>query len=198
MIFFSLITTAISSVFYGFIVTLVIMAILYVVLKSLGKGIVQTIPFYVTGVVLAILLIIQTSLMIGAMQAKDAADSAEIYMEQLLEGAEGIVSAQDSQAILDKVTEEFPIIGTYLGIANFSGHEISDLAESMHETMTEYLNSYIWHRVWWILGIIVVAVIIVCLFDKPNASGSRRMPGVSRYDGRRAPTTRHQRVSRRR
>ena len=174
MTFFSLFSTALSSIFYGVVVTAVIMAILYVVLKSLSKGIVQTIPFYVTGVVLAILLVVQTSLMIGAIQAKDAADSAELYLNQLLENSYGTVGAQDSQAVLDKVTEEFPVIGSYLGVADFSGNDVSQLAEAMHETMVDYLSSYIWHRVWWILGIIVVACIVVMLFDsRKTPSGNK-------------------------
>ena len=170
MTFFSLITTAFSSILYGIIVTAVIMALLYVVLKAVSRGIVQTPVFYVTGMVMAVLLIIQFSLMIGAIQAKDAADSAEIYMQQLLEDSYGTVDARDSQRVLDAVTNEFPIIGTYLGIANFSGTDVSDLAESMHSTMTTYLSSYIWHRVWWSLGIIVVACVLVMLFDRGNHS----------------------------
>lgn len=166
MAFFSLIGTAFSSIFYGIIVTAVIMALLYVVLRSLNKGITETIPFYITGVVLAILLVIQSSLMIGAIQAKDAADSAEIYLTQLLENSYGTVSAQDSQNILDAVTEEFPILGTYFGVANFAGHDAQEIASSMHEVMTEYLSSYIWHRVWWSLGIIVVSVVIALCFRK--------------------------------
>ena len=197
MTFFSLFTTAFSSIFYGVIVTVVIMALIYVLLKSLSKGIVQTLVFFVTGVVLAILLTIQFSLMIGAIQAKDAVDSAKIYLNQLLENANGTVGAQDSQKILDAVTDEYPIIGSYIGVANFSGNDVTQLSEAMHETMTNYLNSYIWHRVWWILGIIVVACIIVMLFDKPNAVAGRRMASVSRHDGRRARTGDHQRVRRR-
>ena len=198
MTFFSLITTAFSSVFYGLIVTAAIMAILYVVLKSISKSIAQSPMFLITGVVLAILLVIQTSLMIGAMQAKDAADSAELYLNQLLENSYGTVGARDSQHVLDAVINEYPVIGTYLGVADFSGNDVSNLASSMHTTMIDYLNSYIWHRVWWILGIIVVACVVVMLFDKPNASAGRRMASVSRHDGRRARTGSHQRVSRRR
>lgn len=159
--------------FYGVIVTAVIMALLYVILKSLSKSIVQTPVFYITGVVMAVLLVIHTSLLIGAIQAKDAADSAELYLHQLLEDTYGTVGAQDSQFVLDKVTDEFPVIGTYLDIADFSGHDASELAEAMHETMVEYLSSYIWHRVWWILGIIVIACLVVMLFDKRSLTGNK-------------------------
>lgn len=173
MPFFSLLSTAFSCAIYGIIVTAAIIAILYVVLKSISRNIVHTPVFFITGIVLAILLLIQTSLMIGAIHAKEAADSAEIYLNQLLEDSYGTVGAKDSQRVLDIVTEEFPIIGTYFGVADFSGHDASDLSSSMHETMISYLNSYIWHRVWWILGIIIVSCIIVMLFDKRSPTTGR-------------------------
>ena len=175
MIFLSLLSTAFSSVFYGMIVTGVVMALLYVLLRSLSKGIVQSIPFYVTGVVLALLLTIQFTLMIGAMQAKDTADAAKIYTTQLLEDASGIVGAQDSQMVLDAITEQFPIIGAFVGFADFSGTTVSDLAESMYSSIVDFLNTYIWHRVWWILGIVVVACLIVSCFSKNEIEKTRTM-----------------------
>ena len=158
-------STAISSILYGIVITAAIMAILYFILKTLGKGIVQSIVFYITGVVLAILLVIQFSLMIGAMQAKDAAESAHIYMNQMLENSSGVVTANESQQVLDTVIEQFPIIGCYIGLADFSGHNISDLSDSIYETMISFLNSYIWHRSFWIFCIIVISCIIVVLFE---------------------------------
>lgn len=197
MTFFSLLSTAFSSFFYSIVVTAVIMAILYAVLKAISKSIVESPVFWVTGIAMAILLIGQFSLMIGAIQAKDAADSAEIYASQLLENYSGTVGAQDSQKVLDAITNEYPVIGSYFDVANFSGHDVSDLASSMHTTMIDYLNSYIWHRVWWILGIVIVACVLVMLFDKPGAAQARRAPS-DRHDGRRARSGSHQRVSRRR
>lgn len=181
MIFFSLLTTAFSSIFYGVIVTAVVMAILYAVLKALSKGIVQTPVFFVTGVVLAVLLIVQFSLMIGAIQAKDAVDSAEIYLNQLVEDKFGTVSTQDSQQVMDDITEKFPIIGSFIDIADFSGHDISELPEVMHDTMIDYLSSYIWHRGWWILGIIVVACIIAICFEKKGYNTSNYYSDFVKY-----------------
>lgn len=154
------------SIFYGIIVTIVVMAILYVILKSVSKSIVHTPVFYITGVILAILLVTQFSLMIGAIQAKEETHSAEIYLHQVLENKWGTVGAQDSQQIMDAITEKFPIIGTYIDIADFSGHDISEIPKIMHDLMIDYLNSYIWHRVWWCLGIIFTASMIVMLYDR--------------------------------
>lgn len=198
MEFFSLMSTAISSIFYGIVATVALMAILYAVLKALGNGIVETTAFYLTGAVLAVLLIIQFSLMIGAFGAKDAVESAQLYMNQLLEGQEGIIGANESQQIFDQVTAEYPLIRTYIGVVDFSGNDLSNLSESMCATMTDYLKSYIWRRVFWILGMLAVALTTVFFFAKPNANLGRRRAPADRHDGRRARTGSHQRVSRRR
>ncbi len=188
MTFFSLISTAFSSIFYGIIATAVVMAILYAVLKSISKGIVQTPVFYITGVVLAILLIIQFSLAIGAVQAKESVASAELFLRQFLENSSGIVGAQDSQYVLDAVTQEYPIIGTYIGVADFSGNDVSNLPSVMHNVMTDYLNSFIWHRVWWILGMIIVACMVSMFFSEirkpgmPKHSQGTRTTSRKNYD----------------
>jgi len=134
---------------------------------------VRTPVFYITGIVIALLLIVQISLLIGAIQAKDAADAAEIYLSQLLENRSGTVGANDSQQILESVTDRFPIIGVYIGIADFTGHNVSDLAESMHDTMISFLNTYIWHRIIWSISIIVLGCLIVMMYDKRNPANTK-------------------------
>ena len=174
MTFFSLISTVFSSIFYGLIITIAVMAILYAVLRSFNEEMVCSIPFLVTGVILAGLLTVQFSLMVGAIQAKHLVTSVEIYLNQLLEDKYGIVDAQDSQKVMDAVTENFPVIGNFIDAADFTGHDISELPEVMHETMSIYLSSYIWHRVWWILCVVVVACIIVVLFENNNTGNHSR------------------------
>ena len=196
MIFFSLLSTALSSVFYGIIITAVIMVVIYVILKAMGNGIVETPVFYVTGAVLAVLLVIQSSLLIGSLQARDAADAAELYLNQLLEDRIGIVGANDSQKVMDAVTERFPVIGSFIDIADFSGHDISELASSMHATMIDYLTSYAWCRVWWMLGIIAVACVVVVMYGKPERAVATRRSAFS-SSRQRVGTDSHQRVSRR-
>ena len=120
------------------------MAILYAILSAISKSMVRSAPFYVTGVILFVLLSVQTSIMIGAMEAKSQVESVNMFLGQILENRTGIVGKQESQVILDSVKENFPIIGSYIGLADFSGHDISDIAESMTQTMLEYLNTYIW------------------------------------------------------
>lgn len=146
------------------------MAMLYFILKALGRGIVRSLVFYITGCVMAALLVIQLSLMIGAMQAKEAADSAQLYMNQLLENNSGVVTANESQQILDAVIEHFPIIGCFIGLADFSGNDVSELSDLIHDTMISFLNSYIWYRFFWILCIVIISCIIVVLFERKKST----------------------------
>lgn len=187
MIFFSFISTTISSIFYGFLAIVVIMAVLYVVLRSIDRGIVQTPIFYITGVVLAILLFIQTTLMFGAMQAKDMADAAQQYVSEMIEGYQGIVNTDESQKVIENVTDEFPIIGKFVDLTSFNGLDVSDLPAAIHASIVDYLNSYLWRRVWWILGIVIVACAVVMLFNDNNAStnksvGKAKTSSRKKYD----------------
>lgn len=160
MIFFQLFTTAFMSIFYGVVITAAVMAILYFLLRQFNRGIVESVPFYITGVVLFLLLTIQFSLMMGAIDAKSYVDGIEIYVQQLVEGASGLVTAQESQEILDEITSQNHLIGLFFGTCNFSGNDISQLPAVMAETFRSNLNSYIWHRVGWAFFVIVVAVVI--------------------------------------
>lgn len=155
-----------SSFFYGVIATAVLMIFIYIGLKILNGGIVKSIPFYIVGVMLAILLTIQFTLLIGAAQADNAVDSVEITINQLMENASGSFGATDSQKLLDYVTDEYPIIGVYIGTCDFTGNTPETIASAMAQTMHDFLSSYIWHRIFWIVGFCIVASVIAIVFRK--------------------------------
>ena len=172
MIFFSLITTAISCVFYGILVTVVIMAALYFILRAIGREIVQTPAFYIAGVVLAILLLIQTSLAIGAIKAKETADAAKQYVCEMMESYQGIVNTDESHEVIDAVKDEFPLVDKFVDLTAFYGKNVADLPNTIHSNITDYLNTFIWHRVWWIMGIIIAACMVCVLIGKRNRTSN--------------------------
>ena len=174
MIFFSLITTALSSVFYGIIATLVIMAVLYIALMLVRKTVVQTPAFYVVGAVMAVLLLIQTTLLIGAVEAQDAADDAFEFTSQVVDTSLGVVDNENIQQVLDSVNEQYPILQNFIDLSEFSTEGVTNLTDAMHQQVTDYLDSFIWHRVWWILGVIIVGCTVVIVLDKPGSAGGGR------------------------
>ena len=171
--FFDLLRFSFSSLFYGVIATASIMAILFFILKTLSEGIVRSIPFYITGVILFILLTSNLMLLIGARQVQSTTESMELYLRQMTEGYQGIVSTNESQQVFDSLVEEFPLLGDYLQLADFGGNDISELPTLMSECIREEMSSFIWNRVWWIIGSIVVACVIAVCFENRSVKQPR-------------------------
>ncbi|MCQ2132011.1 MAG: hypothetical protein MJY90_01600 [Bacteroidaceae bacterium] len=153
------------------------MAILYFVLRLWDDGIVRSIPFYITGCILSVLLTVQFSLMIGAIETKNLADGVEISINQLMEGETGIISANDSQAILNYLISRSPIIGIYVDTCDFTGNDTTTIATAMADTLRSVLNKYIFHRILWCVTFIVLACIIAALFAKGNVKQQKRHRG---------------------
>ena len=105
--------------------------------------------------------------------------------EKVNENTSGIVNAKESQAVFDYLVDEYPLLGNYLQIADFSGNDISNLAMVIPEVVRKEMNHVIWSKFLWSLGYIVVACFIAILFEQ----GQRQRKGV---------TTRRSRVSNRR
>lgn len=142
MVFFTLLKTAFSSLFYGILLTMLIMIVLYFLLRIIDKRITGTVTYYITGIVLSVLLMIQSTLLIGAIKAKSTAEIAEVFLVQKLGDYSEIADAYSSQYI------------------------------------SNFFSSYIWHRVWWMLGFVVSAVLIVLFFGN-NKAGKRNSYNIS-------------------
>ena len=150
------------------------MAVLYAILKFISRNIVSSVPFCVTGVVLAVLLTIQFTLLIGAVRCKGSIDSVQVFLEQNVENNIGTVSAKESQEILDDMVEEFPLIGVFIGYANFSGNDVRNLPEVMCDSLNSFFNKYILHRILWIMVLVVTACVIVMLYDRRTTTHTVR------------------------
>ncbi len=164
MLLLSLLTTAFSTVFYGFIATAVMMAFLYLLLRVINVGTVKGLVFYATGVVLAVLLLIQFSLLIGAVEAIDTVNAAGLMISQMVEQAEETLQMNDTRHLFDAVTDKFPLIGLYIGACDVPGNTVETVAATMVETMCDCLTAYIWRRVLWIVGLSFVACVVVVIF----------------------------------
>ena len=81
-IFFDLFVNSISCVFYGFIITIAIIAGVCLLISSLKRGALGSIPFLLSIVLLFIVLFINMSIMVGAIKIKKVANNALTVIEQ--------------------------------------------------------------------------------------------------------------------
>ena len=186
--FFCLLSEGFSCFFYGLLITAFIMATLYFLLKTMSRGTVRSIPFFITGSFLAILLIINMTVIVGAFTLKAETESIRLWLAQQLDGVYGTADVQSSQQIGDLLNEEFPLSECFLNLFDFSGHPIDELPQVFYEVINEEMTSVIWNKLLWSLGFIVAAVLIALYFDKGEGNGlekkSKRPQTVSRknYD----------------
>ncbi len=173
--FSSLIGTAFSCVIYGILITALIMGVLLALLLAINKDIFHSVVFYIVGILLALLLTFQFTLMMGAVEGQDAVDSAYDYICELVESKSGTIGVGESQEMLESITEEYPLIGLFVSKTDFMMVDSEELPDVFQETMTGFLDSYFWHRVWWSLGFIVIACLIVVFLPR---STKTRQKGV--------------------
>lgn len=170
MIFFELLSSAFSCLLYGFLTTFCIMAIIYVVLRQLSRGIVQSIGFYISGCVLTIVFLVQFTLMFGAFKAKEYVDTVETEVSQLAEGISGAVSSEDTKEIIDELRSENYMFDLFMNNISFQVEDVTELPHVIAQTYRDKLNSFLWERFWWILGSMVLAIIIMILTRERSSS----------------------------
>ena len=170
MIFFELLSSAFSCLLYGFLTTFCIMAIIYVVLRLLSRGIVQSIGFYISGCVLTIVFLVQFTLMFGAFKAKEYVDTVETEVSQLAEGISGAVSSEETKEIIDELRSENYMFDLFMNNISFQVEDVTELPHVIAQTYRDKLNSFLWERFWWILGSMVLAIIIMILTRERSSS----------------------------
>lgn len=189
MLFFHLFSIALESFYYGVLLAAVTMIIMYFILQMISKTCVKTLPFYISGVFLAILLIIQDTCLVAEFKALGLVDSAEILIQQNIGAYSGPMNLQDTQAVLDIVTANIPIIGAFANITNIEVENAQELARVMSEAMRDKLVACIWESIGWCAAFITVAVLITFFADKGKGRAAQSAParhrsGSDRHVGR--------------
>lgn len=191
MKYVDLMTTATDCLLYGILLAAVTMLILYFVLQMISKSCVKTIPFYLAGIVLAPLLVVQDSLIVAAFQAKGMVDAVEVDIQQMIGAYEqSAMDLNETQAVLDQVVKDFPLVGWFTNITNMQVSNAQDLASQMADGIRDYLNTYLWKRFGWCTAFISLAVLITFLSDKSNKHTLQQAERSRRDSGRTTSVTR--------
>ena len=181
-LFFSLF---LSSIFYGIVLTAFIMATLFFLLKNLSNGVYRSVAFYITGVVLAILLTVNFTVIIGAFSVKGQTDAMHLWMTQQLNGIDGYADIENSQAIGERLNDQFPMLGCFFDLYNMSGHTMNQLPDVFYETINSELNSIILSKILWSVGFIIAAVLVALYFTKEDVTTKRKYSGRKKSTNRR-------------
>ncbi|HIY87266.1 MAG TPA: hypothetical protein H9824_01000 [Candidatus Bacteroides pullicola] len=154
---------SIGSLLLGVFLTIVGIVLMFVLIRSWWRNSTFTPMSFVVGGILFFFLAYQAVLICGAVTIKSYCDDVEMAINGMVANIPDDVpfSTEDSQVILDQISEEWPLVGYYVNMADFRGHTSATIGSAMADELRSYMNWFILRRVCWSLAFVVIGAIIV-------------------------------------
>ena len=176
-----LIGNIIGSVFWGLIITIVVVGGVFLLCKALVSYRASSLLSLGILLVLFVLAGAQSTMMVGAMYAKGYVDDISTYANSLVtagadavqSGTDAVPSVSDFNRIRQQIEDQFPMAKPVLDRIDVgdldqyvaSGHSVVDfIANELKST----LNYYILRRVLWLMGFVLVALVGILLLNRPR------------------------------
>lgn len=154
---------SLGSMLVGVVLTIIGIILMYVLIRLWWRNSTFSIASIAVGIILFFFLSFQSILLCGAITIKSYCDDVEFYVNKLVQDIPNTqaFSTEDSQVILDHISEEWPLVGYYVNMADFQGHTSDTIAEAMSDELRSYMNWFIFRRICWSLLFVVVGAVIV-------------------------------------
>lgn len=187
---FNILAYSISSLFFGLLITIAGVVLMFFLIKSWRRGAAFSPASFVVGAVLFCLLAYQSVLFCGAVTIKSYSDDVEAAINDMVKDIpeDMAFSRDDSQSLLDRIGEEWPLVQYYVNMADFSGHNCNTIATAMANELRSYMNRFMLRRLGWCLLFVIGGAVVVIKTMRPaslsaNCKYSTRHESVNRvYD----------------
>lgn len=185
-----------SSVIWGLLIAIACMALFVFLIKGWYKDATFSPVSYIIGAILFIFLSFQCVLIVGSLKIISMTDDYEQRITSIVESLyspSDMVSMPQASDVIDTIIDEFPILEYYIGGGEFSGFTAAQLPHAMADELRSFMRWYIFRRILWCLGFVIVGAICVIKSLSRNYAPLRR---IERQQRQRVQTERP-RVSRR-
>ena len=83
------------------------------------------------------------------------------------------VSLAQASDVIDTIIDEFPILQYYIGGGEFSGYTAKELPHAIAQELRSFMRWYIFRRILWCLGFVIVGAICVIKSMSKNYAWKR-------------------------
>ena len=185
-----------SSAIWGILIAIICMALFVFLIKGWYKDATFSPISYLIGAILFVFLSIQCVLIVGSLKIISTTDYYETEISRIVNdtyGATDEVTKEQSDDVLQVIIDRFPLLHYYIGGGEFSGFTAKELPHAMADELRSFMRWYIFRRILWCLGFVIVGAICVI------KSLSRRYTPLRRSErsSRQRVQTERRRVSRR-
>ena len=160
---YTIVSYSLGNLFLGILLTVVGVGLMFFLIRSWFSNSSFT-PFsYIIGFVLFLFLSFQAVLLCGAVTIKSYGDEVEVAINEWVRNLPDDVrfNKASSQQVLEQIQQEWPLVGYFVGGADFTGHTPVDIAHAMTEELHSFMNGFILRRIGWSLLFVVVGAFIV-------------------------------------
>lgn len=180
---FDILRYSISSVIWGILIAIACMALFVFLIKGWYKDATFSPISYVIGAILFVFLSIQCILIVGSIKIINTTDYYEIEITRIVDNAYDAndeVTIGQSDEIIKEIIGEFPILHYYIGGGEFSGFTAKELPHAMADELRSFMRWYIFRRIIWCLGFVVVGAFLVIRSLSRNYNLKRQTRRVER------------------
>ena len=157
-----------GCLFWGLVIAL----ILTIICIFIAKGISNKAPNLVVSALLIVLLAWQSILAVGSLYARSYVEDVRQYVENITSYVPGPDATADME---DTLSENFPAIPDKIvrkmTQASEGASSVKEMADNIAASLKRSLTSYLWERVAWAVGFMIVGIIV--LVKIPGSSGRR-------------------------
>ena len=177
MILFDILRYSFSSMIWGILIAVACMALFVFLIKGWYKDATFSPISYVVGAFLFLFLSFQCILIVGSLKIISMTDEYEQRITNIVESAyspSDMVSMPQASDVIDTIIDEFPILEYYIGGGEFSGFTAEQLPHAIADELRSFMRWYIFRRILWCLGFVIVGAICVIKSLSKNYQGIRR------------------------
>ena len=176
MVLFDILHYSFSSMIWGILIAVACMALFVFLIKGWYKDATFSPVSYLVGIILFLFLSFQCVLIAGSLKIISMTDEYEQQIVALVDAysPNDEVSMDEASDVVDAIIDEFPILEYYIGGGEFAGYTASELPHVMVKELRSFMWWYIFRRILWCLGFVIVGAVSVIKSLSKNYIGVRR------------------------
>lgn len=164
MVLFNILKYSFSSLIWGVLIAFICMALFVFFIKGWYKDATFSPISYVVGAILFLLLSFQCVMIVGSLKILDTTDYYEMEITRIVDSTYGSVdevSMGQADEIIQVIKDRFPLPQYIISGGEFSGFTAQELPHAIAQELRSFMRWYIFRRILWCLGFVVVCVICV-------------------------------------
>ena len=174
---FDILRYSFSSAIWGVLIAIICMALFVFLIKGWYKDATFSPISYIIGAILFMFLSIQCVLIVGSLKIISTIDYYETEISRIVDNkydATDEVTKGQADDIIQVIIDRFPILHYYISGGQFSGFTVKELPHAMVDELRSFMRWYIFRRILWCLGFVIIGAVCVIKSLSRNYNPLRR------------------------